>query len=196
MEIQAPPVAGSEGAGTWYLHAHLWIGLEVWDTVLVEHLHLLQTVEKARAGEPWRRVDVAGFPFRPSREDPGLPADAGELLRGAVARVVVRVHRSPELGMLSGPDEPLAAFRARVLAGLRPEVRRRTASGGEGPPGPGLVEAVARLARGIETREFRLERSVVRRARLGLLRVPPGVVLPAPAAHDPMLSGGPREGRP
>jgi len=162
---------------------------------LRQHLHLLQSEEAARAGEPWRRVDVAGHPFRPAGEDAGLPEDAGELLERALDHVVLRVHRCPELGMLSGLDEPLEAFRSRVLAGIRPQVQRRVRERGEGPLDPELPALVSRLAHGLESREFVLEPGMVLTARMGRLLLPPGVTLPPPGVHDPMVAGGPTGSR-
>ena len=195
MGLPASPGQPGGGPGTAHLHAHLWVRLEIWGTLLREHVHLLQTVEAARAGVPWRRVDVSGHPFRPLSGAPELPSDAGSLLERALEHVELVVHRSPELGLVSEPDEPLEAFRSRVLAGVRPELHRRIGEGRGRAADPALLGAVSRIAGGIETRAVALDSGKVLKARLGILMVPDGVVLPAPARHDPMVDGHPSESR-
>ncbi len=188
--IHGGPGGRGEGRLQPHLHARVWVRLEVWDTALEDHLRLVQSLAAARAGEPWRRVDVAGFPFRRVPDGPGLPPDAGDLLEAALARVRLTVHRSPDLGMVSRPGESLPSFRARVLAAVAPGVRRGL--GGETPEGgrDGLTRIVSRLATSIESVTRELVPEDVLQARLGILLVPEGLELPAPSAPDPMVTGG------
>jgi len=154
------------------------------------------TTEKlAREGRAWDVVDVASHPFEPLGEGPELPADVRRLLEAALGQLELRFFRSEAMGSISRLGEPLAAFRSRVLASLRPEVQYRVAAGRDGSgTGDGLPAAISRVGGGFEEVVVHMEPGHVRSASLGIVLVPRGLKLKGPGAWDDMVRGPVRPG--
>ncbi len=190
-----PPPGHSGETWTSYLHAALWVEVAAWEERVRGHLHLMATETAARAGEPWRVVDVAAHPFETWDGGPELPADAGDLLAGALLGLELRFYRSEALGAVSHLGEPLAAFRSRVLASLRPEIRYRVAAGeSRGVAAEELAGAVARVGGRFEELTVALDEASIRSADMGIVLVPEGVTLRGPALWDEMVRGPVRGG--
>jgi len=135
-------------------------------------------------------VDVAAHPFEPLAEGPGLAEAAGVLLEAGRGLLELRFYRSSALGAVSRLGEPLAAFRSRVLASLRPEIQYRVGAGRAGNGvGEGLAGAVSMVGGRFEELVVTIRPAHVRSASLGIVLVAEGMKLEGPALWDEMVRG-------
>lgn len=190
---------------TTYLHASLWINVDLvdWSARRSGHLHLI----RADADSGWRLVDLAGHPLQQHREVPAAtPEEIAPLLSTALASWDLRFFRIAELGLVSELGEGRDDFRRRALGLLRPQVQARVDElSGENRRGlswfrrsrkPDVEDArvrmaaiLARLADSIEERAVADVAAAVSRAELGTLMVPDGVTLRPPRYRELMVSG-------
>jgi len=196
------------------LHAHVWARLEVreWGERRELHLHLVAEPGRELA---WRPVDLSRRPLRRAAgAEPPLPAGVEGSLRRLLADRRAILWRSPDLGLVSEPDEPLEAFRSRVLALARPALGRRLEEVRSARPPrlpwrrrvwarrlaarrEELAAALHRMAARLERREVELAGAGALRVEVGWLLLPAGVELPAPALPvDPMVRGPARGSEP
>lgn len=167
-------------------HAALWIEVEVpqWRARRRAHLHLVA----ADNGTP-KLFNLARWPLRMAPHGtPDLGADERrqwcERVGEWLAMNPVRLHRQPELAMVSEIAEGSQDFVHRLRAAMGPEVRRRLEALEVERPRrwwqrrrpteerertrEQLVTSVARLAAGIEVLELDAE-AAVRRLETGVL---------------------------
>lgn len=129
-----------------------------------------------------------------------VPPDARDALIRFLDSWHPSVYRVSATGHLSDLEEPLASFRSRVMAVLRPRVQEQIRLLSDGDQ-PHAAEDKAKMAHEMHELTQSIEQiatppatHMARTVELGILVVPAGAQLPAVQQRDVMLEGPPRKG--
>ena len=184
------PLADGSGSKSTVVHAHVWMRVVTAEGEVRErHAHLIRELH----GGDWREVDLRRLPLAPlavsgSGPEPVLPSTARESLASFLAGWQPALYRVAATGQLSELDEPLDSFRSRVLSVVRPTLQARIQKLRESPTPGGAAEVQERtrmaaemheLSTGIESVTTPTALEAARLVELGILVVPPGVVVPS-----------------